>query len=151
MESQALARNTTAAAQAKRQKQSAIVCRMMLTILKAAHKNFHTKHLGAMFEEYLVGMALAQAEGVPMTIAEIARVLNMPRSNVRRGLDALIGFGMCLRVERTFTINPAYYAERVDVDYILTIQEAIAVAARELAKMDSRPPATIAGRFIKRM
>jgi hypothetical protein len=95
MESQALARNTTAAAQAKRQKQSAIVCRMMLTILKAAHKNFHTKHLGAMFEEYLVGMALAQAEGVPMTIAEIARVLNMPRSNVRRGLDALIGFGMC--------------------------------------------------------
>jgi len=112
---------------------------MMLTILKAAHKNFHTKHLGAMFEEYLVGMTLS-AEGAPMTIAEIARALNMPRSNAQRGADSLIRFGMCLKTGRTLVINPDYYAERADDDSIVAIQEAIFIAARELAKLDGSGP-----------
>ena len=73
----------------RRQKQSVIVARMLLTCLKASHKNFHTKHLGAMFEPYLVAIAIVQSER-PMTIAEIAKELGMPRSDTLRGVRELV-------------------------------------------------------------
>lgn len=126
---------TNAAALAKRQKQSVIVARMLLTCLKASHKNFHTKHLGAMFEPYLVAMAVVQSER-PMTIAEIAKELGMPRSNTLRGVRELLRFGAFLKAGRKYVISPDYLAARAEADYFLTMLEAIGVASRELAKLD---------------
>jgi len=120
---------------ARRQKQSVIVARMLLTCLKASHKNFHTKHLGAMFEPYLVAMAVVQSER-PMTIAGIANELGMPRSNTLRGVRELVRFGAFLKAGRRHVISPNYLAARAEADYFLTMLEAIGVASRELAKLD---------------
>ena len=85
------------AALAKRHKQSAIVGRLTVACFVAMRSGYARKHIGAVFEELLVALAIRIADDLgapPLTASGLSKHLGLPRSNVRRCLDALIGEGV---------------------------------------------------------
>ena len=89
--------NNSDAALAKRHKQSAIVGRLTVACFVAMRSGYARKHLGAVFEELLVALAIRINDDLgmpPLTASDIAKHLGVPRSNVRRCLDVLIGEGV---------------------------------------------------------
>src|ERR1043165_6142411 len=89
------------AALAKRCKQSAIVGRLLVAGFVAMRSGYARKHLGAVFEELLVAMMIRMSDDLgapPRTASDISRYLGLPRSNVRRCLEALISEGVIRKV-----------------------------------------------------
>ncbi|MHC2534248.1 helix-turn-helix domain-containing protein [Bradyrhizobium diazoefficiens] len=121
---------------AKRRKQSAIVSRMMITIVKQLQRDYRRKHIGQSFEELLVAMKVRAHEDAgkpPITISDVAKFLNMPRSNARRALEAVIHHQGIIRKDgRGFITDPAYHAARIDAENFAAIRQAIITAADEL-------------------
>ncbi|WP_038384920.1 MarR family transcriptional regulator [Bradyrhizobium elkanii] len=122
----------------ERQRQSAVVADMMLTIVAAMQRDYRRKHIGASFEELLVAMAVRRNDNQgkpPINVAALEKVLNVPRSNVSRAVATLIRHqGIIRKVDHAYTGNPAYLAPRVDAAYFTAIREAIITAAHELQK-----------------
>jgi IclR helix-turn-helix domain len=125
---------------AKRHKESAIVGRLTVACFVAMRSGYARKHLGAVFEELLVGLAIRVADDLgapPLTASDLSRHLGLPRSNVRRCLDALISEGV-IRKEGEHGYRGAldWLASRIDAPYFLKIREAIIAAADELRALD---------------
>jgi len=129
------------AALAKRHKQSAIIGRLTVACFVALRSGYARKHLGAVFEELLVGLAIRINDDLgarPLTASDISKILGLPRSNVRRCLDALVGEGV-LRKEAErggYRGELDWLASRIDAEYFLRIRDAIVIAADELKALD---------------
>jgi hypothetical protein len=126
---------------AKRHKQSAIIGRLTVACFMAMRSGYARKHIGAVFEELLVALAVRIADDFgapPLTASHLSKHLGLPRSNVRRCLDALIGEGVIRKEgEHGFRGELDWLAARVDAEYILKIQGAIITAADELKALDA--------------
>ena len=88
---------TSGAALVKRHKQSAIIGRLTVACFVAMRSGYDRKHLGAVFEELLTALAIRVADDLgapPLTASDLSRHLGLPRSNVRRCLEALIEEGV---------------------------------------------------------
>jgi hypothetical protein len=133
--------NNSDAALAKRHKQSAIVGRLTVACFVAMRSGYARKHLGAVFEELLVALAIRINDdlGMPaLTASDIAKHLGVPRSNVRRCLDVLIGEGVVRKNgERGYRGELDWLAARIDAEYFLKIRDAIITAADELKALDA--------------
>lgn len=128
----------------QRQRQQAIVADMVLTIVAAMQRVYRRKHVGASWEELLVSMVVRrndEAGKPPLSIADIEKILRVPRSNVQRAVRALIREGVTSRVGRDYRANPDFFAARVDAAYMTKVREAIITAARELETLDAARPA----------
>jgi DNA-binding IclR family transcriptional regulator len=105
------------------------------------------KHLGAVFEELLVAMMIRMSDDLgasPRTASDISRYLGLPRSNVRRCLDALISEGVVRKVnENGHTGELDWLASRLDAEYFLRIRDAIITAADALKALDEPGNETI--------
>lgn len=125
---------------ATRHRQGAIVSGMMVTIVSALRRTYtHKRNFSAFFEERLVGAAIRQndeAGGEPLTITGIAKMLSLPRSNIKRATDALTGEGMVRKEGAGFVGDLAYLQGRADADYFKVIMAAILQAADDLRGMD---------------
>lgn len=125
---------------AKRHKQSAIVGRLTVTCFVAMRSGYARKHLGAVFEELLVGLAIRIADDLgapPLNASQLSKHLGLPRSNVRRCLDALIGEGVIRKDgEHGYRGELDWLASRIDADYFEKIRNAIVTAADELKALD---------------
>src|SRR5215469_9769028 len=89
--------NNSDEALARRHKQSAIIGRLTVACFMAMRSGYTRKHLGAVFEELLVGLAIRIADDLgaaPLTASDLSKHLGLPRTNVRRCLDALISEGV---------------------------------------------------------
>jgi hypothetical protein len=128
------------AALAKRHKQSAIIGRLTVSCFVAMRSGYARKHLGAVFEELLVALAIRIADDLgtpPLTASHLSKHLGLPRSNVRRCLEALIGEGVIRKQgEHGYTGELDWLASRIDAEYFLTIRDAIINAADELKALD---------------
>jgi IclR helix-turn-helix domain len=104
------------AALAKRQKQSAVVGRLLVACFVAMRSGYPRKHLGAVFEELLIAMMIRVSDDLgapPRTASDISKYLGLPRSNVRRCLDVLISEGVVRKVnEHGHTGGLARIADR---------------------------------------
>ena len=77
------------AALAKRHRQSAIIGRLTVACFVAMRSGYARKHLRAVFEELLVGLAIRIADDLgtpPLTASDLSKYPGLPRSNVRRTL-----------------------------------------------------------------
>jgi len=135
--------NNSDAALTKRRKQSAIVGRLLVACFVAMRSGYPRKHLGAVFEELLVAMMIRVSDdlgALPRTASDISKYLGLPRSNVRRCLDALISEGVVRKVDdHGYAGELDWLASRIDANYFLKIRDAIVTAADELKRLD--PPA----------
>jgi hypothetical protein len=131
------------AALAKRRKQSAIVGRLLVAGFVAMRSGYARKHLGAVFEELLVAMMIRMSDDLgapPRTASDISKFLGLPRSNVRRCLDALISEGVIRKVnEHGHSDELDWLASRIDAEYFLKIRDAIITAADELKALEAPP------------
>ncbi|WP_407155127.1 helix-turn-helix domain-containing protein [Bradyrhizobium sp. STM 3557] len=128
------------AALAKRPRQSAIVGKLMVACFMAMRSGYPRKHLGAVFEELLVGMTIRVSDELrapPRSASDISKYLGLPRSNVRRCLDALIEQGVLRKVdEHGYTGELDWLASRIEAEYFLKIRDAIITAADELKALE---------------
>ena len=124
----------------KRHRQSAIVGRLLVAGFVAMRSGYARKHLGAVFEELLVAQAIRIADDLgapPLTASHLSKHLGLPRSNVRRCLDALIGEGVIRKeAEHGYRGELDWLASRVDAEYFVKIRNAIIAAADELKALD---------------
>lgn len=129
------------AALAKRHKQSAIVSRLTVACFMAMRSGYARKHIGAVFEELLVALTIRVADslgGPSLTASDISKHLGLPRSNVRRCLESLIGEGVIRREgSNGYRGEMDWLASRIDAEYFLKIRDAIITAADELKALDS--------------
>jgi IclR helix-turn-helix domain len=129
------------AALAKRQKQSAVVGRLLVKCFVAMRSGYPRKHLGAVFEELLIAMMIRVSDDLgapPRTASDISKYLGLPRSNVRRCLDVLISEGVVRKVnEHGHTGELDWLASRIDAEYFVRIHDAIIAAADELKALDA--------------
>jgi len=99
------------------------------------------KHVGAVFEELLVAMMIRMSDEIgapPRTASDISKYLGLPRSNVRRCLDALISEGVIRKVsEHGHSGELDWLASRIDAEYFLKIRDAIITAADELKALEA--------------
>jgi hypothetical protein len=134
------------AALTKRHRQSAIVGRMTVACFVAMRSGYARKHLGAVFEELLVGLAIRIADDFgasAMTASGLSRNLGLPRSNVRRCLEALITEGVIRKEgEHSYRGELDWLASRIDAEYFLKIRDAIITAADELKALEACSPDT---------
>lgn len=133
--------NNSDAALAKRHKQSAIVSRMTAACFMAMRSGYARKHIGAVFEELLVALTIRVADnlgGSSLTASDLSKYLGLPRSNIRRCLEALISEGV-VRKEGSHSYRGEldWLASRVDVEYFLKIRDAIIIAADELRALEA--------------
>ncbi|CCE11142.1 hypothetical protein BRAS3843_640010 [Bradyrhizobium sp. STM 3843] len=127
------------AALAKRHRQSAIIARLTVASFVAMRSGYPRKHIGAVFEELLVALAIRIADdlgAVPSTASGLSKRLGLPRSNVRRCLDALISEGVIRKEEDGYRGELDWLVSRVDADYFLKIRDAIITAADELKALE---------------
>ena len=124
--------NPSDAALAKRHKQSAIIGRLTVACFMAMRSGYARKHIGAVFEELLVALAIRVADDLAapaLTASDLSRHLGLPRSNVRRCLDALIKERVIRKDgEHGYRGELDWLASRIDADYFQKIQEAIVTA-----------------------
>ncbi|MHC4055432.1 helix-turn-helix domain-containing protein [Bradyrhizobium sp. 25ACV] len=129
------------AAVTKREKQSAIVGRLLVTCFVAMRSGYPRKHLGAVFEELLVAMMIRVSDELgapPRTASDVSKYLGLPRSNVRRCLNVLISEGVVRKVnEHGHTGELDWLASRIDAEYFVKIRGAIIAAADELKALDA--------------
>jgi len=125
---------------AKRHKQSAIIGRLTVACFMAMRSGYARKHIGAVFEELLVGLAIRTADDLgapPLTASDLSKHLGLPRSNVRRCLDALISEGVIRKEgQHGYRGELDWLASRIDAEYFLKIRNAIVTAADELKAVD---------------
>jgi len=125
----------------KRHKQSAIIGRLTVACFVAMRSGYDRKHLGAVFEELLTALAIRVADDLgtpPLTASDLSRHLGLPRSNVRRCLEALIEEGVVRKEnEHGYRGELDWLASRVDAVYFRTIRDAIVRAADELKALDA--------------
>ncbi|MGJ4941318.1 helix-turn-helix domain-containing protein [Bradyrhizobium sp. HKCCYLS1011] len=127
------------AALAKRHRQSAIIARLTVASFVAMRSGYPRKHIGAVFEELLVALAIRIADDLgatPSTASGLSKRLGLPRSNVRRCLDALISEGVIRKEEDGYRGELDWLVSRVDADYFLKIRDAIITAADELKGLE---------------
>nr|WP_245283295.1 helix-turn-helix domain-containing protein [Bradyrhizobium sp. WSM2793] len=133
--------NNSDAAVTKREKQSAIVGRLLVTCFVAMRSGYPRKHLGAVFEELLVAMMIRVSDELgapPRTASDVSKYLGLPRSNVRRCLNVLISEGVIRKVnEHGHTGELDWLASRIDAEYFVKIRGAIIAAADELKALDA--------------
>ncbi|WP_245453657.1 helix-turn-helix domain-containing protein [Bradyrhizobium sp. AC87j1] len=133
--------NNSDAAVTKREKQSAIVGRLLVTCFVAMRSGYPRKHLGAVFEELLVAMMIRVSDELgapPRTASDVSKYLGLPRSNVRRCLNVLISEGVVRKVnEHGHTGELDWLASRIDAEYFVKIRGAIIAAADELKALDA--------------
>jgi len=126
---------------AKRHKQSAIIGRMTVACFVAMRSGYARKHLGAVFEELLTALAIRVADDLgapPLTASDLSKCLGLPRSNVRRCLEALISEGVIRKEdEHGYRGELDWLASRIDAEYFLKIRNAIITAADELKALDA--------------
>ncbi|QOG18060.1 helix-turn-helix domain-containing protein [Bradyrhizobium sp. SEMIA] len=126
---------------AKRHKQSAIIGRLTVACFVAMRSGYARKHLGAVFEELLTALAIRVADDLgapPLTASDLSRHLGLPRSNVRRCLEALIEEGVVRKEnEHGYRGELDWLASRIDAEYFLIIRNAIITAADELKALDA--------------
>lgn len=107
----------------------------------AMRSGYARKHIGAVFEELLVALAIRVADslgGPSLTASDLSKYLGLPRSNVRRCLEALIGEGVIRREgSNGYRGELDWLASRIDAEYFLKIRDAIITAADELKALDS--------------
>jgi hypothetical protein len=129
------------AALVKRQKQSAVVGRLLVACFVAMRSGYPRKHLGAVFEELLIAMMIRVSDDLgapPRTASDISKYLGLPRSNVRRCLDVLVSEGVVRKVnEHGHTGELDWLASRIDAEYFARIHDAIITAADELKALDA--------------
>jgi IclR helix-turn-helix domain len=129
------------AALAKRHKQSATIARLTVACFVAMRSGYPRKHIGAVFEELLVALAIRINDDLgmpPLTASDIAKHLGLPRSNVRRCLDALISEGVIRKeADGGYRGELDWLASRIDAEYFLKIRDAVITAADELKALDA--------------
>src|SRR5215475_1908817 len=133
--------NKSDAALMKRHKQSAIIGRLTVACFVAMRSGYARQHLGAVFEELLVGLAIRIADDLgapPLTASDLSKHLGLPRSNVRRCLAALFSEGVVRKEgEHGYRGELDWLASRVDAEYFQKIRDAIITAADELKALDA--------------
>lgn len=114
--------------------QATIVSTMMLAVTRAMQGEYRRKHVGARWEELLVAFVLWQADTTlkPMTIADIAKSLGIPRSNVSRAILELVDQGLICRIERRYGRDVGFISGRPNSRHFRDIREAIIRAGSDL-------------------
>jgi predicted ArsR family transcriptional regulator len=75
-------------------------------------------------------------------LSDLSKRLGLPRSNVRRCLEALIGEGVIRKEgEHGYRGELDWLASRIDAEYFLKIRDAIITAADELKALEHTPGA----------
>jgi hypothetical protein len=119
-----------------RHKQSAIIGRLTVACFVAMRSGYPRKHLGAVFEEVLTALAIRVADDLgapPLTASDLSKYLGLPRSNVRRCVEALISEGVIRKEDKGgYRGELDWLASRIDAEYFLKIRDAIITAADEL-------------------
>lgn len=76
--------------------------------------------------------------GPPLTASDLSKSLGLPRSNVRRCLEALISQGVVRKEDQHgYRGQLDWLASRIDAEYFLKIRDAIIAAADELKALDA--------------
>lgn len=76
--------------------------------------------------------------GPPLTASDLSKSLGLPRSNVRRCLEALISEGVVRKEDQHgYRGELDWLASRIDAEYFLKIRDAIIAAADELKALDA--------------
>lgn len=131
-----MATKATVAALARRHQQSVIVSVMMLSIVAGVRRAFRRRrNFSGLFEEWLIAMAIRQNDGrggKPLTVAGITKGLGVPRSNVKRAVEALIVEGMIRREGAGFVGDRTFLKVQLDAEYFKIAVAAILKAADEL-------------------
>ncbi len=123
----------------KRRRQSTILARLMVEWFSALRVGYDRKHIGAVAEELLVASVIRINDDdrlPPLTPTDIAKRLNLPRSNVRRCLDVLIEEGVAAKSGAGYRGKIDWLAARVDAPYVHKIRDAIIVAADQLIMLE---------------
>jgi hypothetical protein len=121
---------------AMRHKQSAIVSTMMIAVTRSMRLVYQRKrNFSAVVEDMLVAMAVRENDEAgrePLTIAAIADILNMPRSNAKRAVDAVVAQGVIRREKTGYIGDLDFLKARADAIYFKEAMAAILTAADEL-------------------
>jgi DNA-binding transcriptional ArsR family regulator len=126
------------AALLRRHHQAAILSRMMVTIIAALHSTYRRKNVGAVFSELMVAFAIRINDDdgkPPLQINTIAKIVKMPRSNVRRALEVLVEVGMAKKQDDGYVGDLEFLKARLNPPYWQEALEAIDTAAKELSKL----------------
>jgi DNA-binding IclR family transcriptional regulator len=114
---------------------------MLMEIARMAYRDDPHDHPGQAFEQWLiVGKILANWDDgePPIIVSDIAKQLNIPRTNVGRGVDGLMQRGAIRKGDDGdgYTVNLNYYTTaRIDGAYFVAIREAIFQANDELREL----------------
>ena len=123
---------------ARRHRQAAILSRMMLAVIGSLHSAYRRKNVGAVFPELMISMVIRinDDEGKPpLHINTLAKLVKMPRSNVRRALEYLIVVGLVKKQNDGYVGDLDFLKARLNPPYWLDALAAIETAADELRKL----------------
>jgi DNA-binding IclR family transcriptional regulator len=120
---------------------------MLLEIARMTYRDDQRNHPGRAFEQWLIAskVIVNWDDGNPsILISEIARDLDVPRTNITRGVEALTERGMIRKADAGdgYTIDLNYFATRVEADYFVAIRHAVFRAGDDLRELiKTMPPA----------
>jgi hypothetical protein len=123
----------------KRRRQSATIGRLMVSAFMAMRSGYDRKNISAVFEELLVGMLIRVSDDAgkpPLTPSDISKHLSLPRSNVRRCVNALLGQGVIVKEGTGYRGTLDWLAARIEAEWFLKICDAIITAADELKALE---------------
>lgn len=117
--------------------QRAHVGRMLIAIAAAIHRGYDRRHVGAIFEEFLVWSFIVVNDadgGQPVRVSDISARLRLPRTNVRRAVDLLTAADVLQKEGYGVTQNLQFFVSRVDSECFASVQAAIVTAADALRR-----------------
>lgn len=125
---------------ARRHSKAAAISRMFLTLSRIFANTYpHNKNVGHLLPEILVIMAIRindERKRKPISQAQIARVTDIPRSNVRRIMPSLVKVGVIDRQDGGYVGNVAFLRKRIKAHYFQRVLAVVRRCARELEALD---------------
>jgi hypothetical protein len=119
-----------------RHRASAVVCHMLLILSHSMLQGYsRNRNIAAVFPEMLVVAAIRVNDDQgrpPISINRIAKVVGLPRQNVRRAIAQLIKHGLVQKSGNGYIFCDSYVEARLRARYFRRMVAAIRAAAHEL-------------------
>jgi hypothetical protein len=125
----------------KRTRQSAIVSRTLLVILKELRQAYRPseRNVGRIFQELIVSMSIRlenERGRTPCSIMALTRSTGLPYANVHRAVEALHREHAVKKQGRGYVGDGSYLMARIDARHFRRIVGAIIGAADELRQVE---------------